>query len=188
MNPTTDQISHREYLKSSTWKNIRMAALDHYGRVCAKCNQYGTDVHHLLYPSVQGEESMEDLMVLCRSCHEAIHSAQRGCSFSDSIHINGLFNYLTEKQREILSLNLSSSLYCVFMSDTNEGERVRQIALKMLDIRRYYGLKKDHEKKMLSLKESRKIQNSKQKMNLQHQNKYKKLLEESNPRLYGFKK
>lgn len=152
-----NQISHRRYLKSPKWYNIRMAALDHYGRKCAKCNQYGTDVHHLVYPQVQGEEKMEDLMVLCRCCHEAIHSAERACSGSDSLHVTGLYNYLTEKQKEILSLNLKNSLHFVFMSDTPEGKRVREIALKMLNVRSYYGLQKNYNgEKYLTAEQSRK--------------------------------
>lgn len=162
MNKSPHKISYLEYLKSPTWHNIRSAALEHYGTNCAKCNQYGTDVHHLIYPDIRGEESMEDLMVLCRDCHEAIHSAQRGCAGFDSLHVIGLYNYLTEKQKEILSLNLQDSLYYIFMSDTPEGERVRKMALKLLNVERYYGLKRNYKnEKYLTPKQSKKIYESK---------------------------
>lgn len=133
-----NQIHHRRYLNSSKWYNIRMKALEYYGKKCAKCDQYGVDVHHLNYPEIQGEEEMEDLCVLCRPCHDAIHSADR--AGSGSLHINGLFNYLTHKHKEILSSNLKDSLYFVFLSDTPDGEMVRDMALELLNVDSYHGL------------------------------------------------
>jgi hypothetical protein len=189
MSLSTNQISHRQYLKSPTWSGIRMTALDYYGKICAKCNEYGTDVHHLIYRG-EGQEQMSDLVVLCRSCHEALHSAERGSSHTNRIHINGLFNYLTKTQKEILSLNLESPLYSVFISDTPKGEEIRNMALKMLNVKEYYGLdKKDKNEKFLTINESKKLQenkkNKEQRKLIKNQNKFKKFLAQSNPRLYG---
>lgn len=189
MYQSIDQIAHRQYLKSPKWYNIRMAAINHYGRICAKCNEYGTDVHHLIYRG-EGQELMSDLIVLCRSCHTALHAAEKGCSYTNRIHITGLFNYLTKTQKEILSLNLESPLYSVFMSDTPEGENLRMMALKMLNVKEYYGLKKKNKnEKYLTRKKLQKLQETKikkqQRKQIKNQNYFKNLLEQSNPRLYG---
>lgn len=34
----------------------------------------GNDVHHIIYKSHQGSDLPENLIVLCRECHLAIHS------------------------------------------------------------------------------------------------------------------
>jgi hypothetical protein len=133
-----NKIHHRRYLNSPKWYNIRIKALEYYGKKCCKCEQYATDVHHLDYPEVQGEEEMEDLCVLCRPCHDAIHSAEKGGQ--GTLHINGLFNYLTDKHKEILSLNLKDSLLFVFFSDTPDGKMIRNESLKLLNVDSYYGL------------------------------------------------
>ena len=33
------------------------------------------DVHHLAYPNVPGTESDEELIVMCRTCHESVHAS-----------------------------------------------------------------------------------------------------------------
>lgn len=33
------------------------------------------DVHHLAYPDVLGTESDDDLIVMCRRCHESVHAS-----------------------------------------------------------------------------------------------------------------
>lgn len=33
------------------------------------------DVHHLHYPAVPGTEADEDLVLLCRNCHETVHAS-----------------------------------------------------------------------------------------------------------------
>lgn len=33
------------------------------------------DVHHLAYPDIPGTERDEDLVVMCRACHESVHAS-----------------------------------------------------------------------------------------------------------------
>src|SRR3954451_10805628 len=42
------------------------------------------DLHHLNY-NTQGEERPEDLLVLCRSCHENMHQDSLGVSWDDPV-------------------------------------------------------------------------------------------------------
>lgn len=61
------------YLTSAHWKEFRAAVLLERGRKCEQCG--GTSriqVHHLTYKRC-GNERPDDVVVLCRSCHEEIH-------------------------------------------------------------------------------------------------------------------
>ena len=63
-----------QYLKSKEWSDIREPVLRKYNYQCAIC--YGTSilqVHHLTYKNI-GHENMEDLICLCKSCHEKTHN------------------------------------------------------------------------------------------------------------------
>ena len=191
------RAAHRAYLNSSKWDKIRYAALNHYGRVCAKCGGFGKDVHHKCYPEIQGEEKMKDLQVLCRSCHNAVHMAERALDYNNALHVQALFSYLTGSQVDIITskLNLQYPLYSAMISDSKDGEDARQMAMQMLGIHRYYGLKtqaKPNNEKYITAKESKRRQAEKLKAQQDSQrNKqraWKKNLQESNPRLYGFNK
>jgi hypothetical protein len=188
MRLSINQLSHREYLKSALWKKVRAKALEHHGNICSKCNEFGTDVHHLYYPEFWGEEEMSDLMVLCRSCHDAIHGIEKGNSYNDVVHIQSLYNYLTDKQKEIISSNLQVPLCLVFMSDSIDGRRARNMAVNMLNVRGYYGLdfkNKFENETYLTPQESQKIKNKEKRKQVKKQNTWKKLLIASNPRLHG---
>jgi hypothetical protein len=188
MAASIDQLSHRQYLRSSTWQKIRKEAFNHYGKICKKCGGLGTDVHHLRYPDVQGEEKIKDLMVLCRSCHEAIHGIQRGSLYNEKVHVRALYGYLTEKQKQIISTNLKIPITLIFMSDSLDGQRARNMAVKMLNVRGYYGIKKEKKEdygNYLSRQELQKIQLKQKRKQVKKQNVWKKLLIASNPRLHG---
>lgn len=67
-------LTKRAYLKSDQWQQRRRErlALDHYS--CAACGISGVplDIHHLHYRTYRNE-GMEDLVSLCRSCHDLQH-------------------------------------------------------------------------------------------------------------------
>ena len=186
MKLSVDQISHRRYLQSSTWQDVRDKALKHYGKTCNKCGDYATDVHHLHYPDVQGEEEMDDLEVLCRDCHEAIHAIQRGNRFDDEVHVQSLYNYLTEKHKKIISEKLNIPVSFIFMCDSLEGKRARNMAMKMLNVYGYYGLeKKNKDENYITLEESKRRQEKEKRKELKKRKAWEKLLLASNPRLRG---
>jgi 5-methylcytosine-specific restriction endonuclease McrA len=66
--------SKQEYLKSSQWQTIRKRILkrDHY--TCCKCQakDQPLEIHHLHYQNLCVEKD-EDLVSLCRNCHESQH-------------------------------------------------------------------------------------------------------------------
>ncbi len=142
---TDSQIIHRQYLQSPVWKAKRAEALNHYGAICGRCGRHGTDVHHKTYKRAGGHELMEDLEVVCRSCHEAHHQAERcaraaGRRHSKGIHIQAIYGCLTweQKQRICTKLNITSGdLYVRLLDRSAKAER--EEALKMIGMEYAYG-------------------------------------------------
>ena len=68
-------FNKKAYLKSAQWKALRLATLkrDHY--TCQQCgiDNVPLDVHHIHYNNL-GNEPLEDLVCVCRSCHQEIHN------------------------------------------------------------------------------------------------------------------
>lgn len=137
-NLSIKQIQHREYLQSPLWRSIRKNAIIHYGEVCGKCGEYGTDVHHLTYERVGGDELIEDLQVLCRDCHEAVHAVDR----KSKIHKNGkksctligLYYSLSKKQKKQIEEKYLVNAYAILTSPSDFGVDARKTAMKMAGI------------------------------------------------------
>lgn len=64
-----------QYLQSDHWKNLRLEKLSREDACCEICGfrSVSNDVHHLRYPRPLTKTKLNDLVVLCRSCHELIH-------------------------------------------------------------------------------------------------------------------
>jgi hypothetical protein len=67
------QAEYRTYLSSSHWIQKRVEILQQANGLCEICSQPANQVHHLHYRSI-GNEQPEDLMAVCRECHELIHA------------------------------------------------------------------------------------------------------------------
>ena len=68
---------YHRYLESEEWGNKRADVLARDDEKCEHCGGYFyLHVHHLTYERV-GAESLDDLLTLCRSCHEAVHQRVR---------------------------------------------------------------------------------------------------------------
>lgn len=66
--------SYQEYMQSELWrrKRTRILARDNYR--CQKCGSaINLRVHHIRYPECFGDESDDDLITLCDSCHQEVH-------------------------------------------------------------------------------------------------------------------
>lgn len=69
-------MPYREYLETPWWQELRRSKVRAAGFRCEWCGggRRRLDVHHLTYER-RGYELWEDLIVLCRACHEAEHGA-----------------------------------------------------------------------------------------------------------------
>lgn len=71
---TATQAAYRVYLQSEHWRSLRLEAFKRYGRKCSKCPATcRLDVHHVRYRHPWTDGVMDDLMILCRRCHELEH-------------------------------------------------------------------------------------------------------------------
>lgn len=63
-----------EYLKTPEWKVMRSRKLIMAGNRCQVCGSTAKplDCHHNSYERL-GDELLEDLVILCRSCHQRYH-------------------------------------------------------------------------------------------------------------------
>lgn len=69
---------YANYLKSEHWKSKRAEALRHHGGKCSVCgSRDDLQVHHKHYGSLK-HETMNDLQILCRGCHENAHEGKPG--------------------------------------------------------------------------------------------------------------
>lgn len=73
----TKGTGYRAYLLTDEWKRRRAIKLRQAGHRCQLCNGTGgLDVHHRTYERA-GNERIDDLIVLCRSCHDVFHQHRR---------------------------------------------------------------------------------------------------------------
>lgn len=71
----TVYASYQDYLASQDWKQRRARILKRDNYQCKICGTgMNLRVHHIRYPDILGEEPDEDLITVCDSCHEKIHS------------------------------------------------------------------------------------------------------------------
>lgn len=68
-------IAYQEYLKTDHWRELRKRAIDRWGDRCSNCSVPGVDVHHLRYGNLF-DVTEDDLMPLCRRCHDAVHASR----------------------------------------------------------------------------------------------------------------
>lgn len=64
---------HNVYLKSKEWKEKRDLVMEFYNHKCNDCDNKATDVHHLTYDNIF-KEKFDDLIPLCRNCHNKKHT------------------------------------------------------------------------------------------------------------------
>lgn len=68
-----DKRIYSQYLKSRAWKNKRQRVIARAKGICEECRVNKiAQVHHLTYKHI-GDEQLNELMGLCKECHEAKH-------------------------------------------------------------------------------------------------------------------
>ena len=65
--------SYGDYLQTRHWAITKAKSISNAHYACDKCgSQSGLHVHHVSYDRI-GEEELDDLRVLCNSCHKKEH-------------------------------------------------------------------------------------------------------------------
>lgn len=68
-----NEVDYHAYLQSPGWKAKREAVFAERGRACERCGDTRyLHIHHLTYDNL-GAEPLEDLRILCWSCHDLEH-------------------------------------------------------------------------------------------------------------------
>jgi 5-methylcytosine-specific restriction endonuclease McrA len=63
-----------DYINSQKWRDFREKAFEFHGRNCASCgSKNNLHVHHKHYKTFKNE-TVGDVMILCKTCHEDVHS------------------------------------------------------------------------------------------------------------------
>lgn len=64
------------YLRSEKWSSVRLEALVRCGGKCLICGEasVSNDAHHIFYPSSFWDTTVDDVVILCRPCHELVHA------------------------------------------------------------------------------------------------------------------
>ena len=71
---------YKIYLNSAQWRIFRWNVRKYFNFTCQRCGSTSSlDVHHLHYETI-GEESIHDVTLLCRTCHESEHNITESAS------------------------------------------------------------------------------------------------------------
>ena len=61
-------------------KNYKSIYFKHFGYgeqdviLCEVCSSKSVDIHHIIYKSQGGKDEIDNLIALCRSCHDKAHN------------------------------------------------------------------------------------------------------------------
>lgn len=82
------------FLKSDRWKAVRLEALAREGGKCQICGEESiyNDAHHIWYPKAIYDTTEKHLVVLCRPCHNFIHTMLPECKTEDESEGVGQWN------------------------------------------------------------------------------------------------
>lgn len=74
-----------KYLKSDKWNNARLEALVREKGKCQICGEESihNDAHHIWYPEDIYQTTEKHLVILCRLCHDFLHSLVPECKTRD---------------------------------------------------------------------------------------------------------
>ena len=130
--------AHREYLKSATWQDIRSDILKRDNHTCQWCKNPGSDVHHLTYKN-WGNEKPEDLITLCRACHDRHHSNKKTTKGKKHTNIRKIYGYLNDEQKMEICEKFSISPFSLRYHLVSMGDYLPCIyAAQLLGYEGYY--------------------------------------------------
>ena len=67
-------VEYQEYLQSKEWQIVRRKRLQIDGYRCQMCGTgKNLQVHHISYEHLGQEKEIDDLVTLCKECHQKVH-------------------------------------------------------------------------------------------------------------------
>lgn len=76
-------MNYIKYIQSAEWFEKRDSRLRYDDSKCRTCgSRVNLEVHHITYERL-GDELLEDLITLCKECHQAITSVIRRRRYND---------------------------------------------------------------------------------------------------------
>lgn len=64
---------YNQYIRSERWKELRELALQRAQFKCELCGNPYSAVHHIKYPANYDTDTLENVLVVCETCHEKLH-------------------------------------------------------------------------------------------------------------------
>ena len=70
--------------------------LDYYGLTvadwlpCESCGTTAVDIHHILFKSQGGKDVIENLVSLCRDCHNKCHNSPDFNDYVQDLHLSNI--------------------------------------------------------------------------------------------------
>ena len=69
------KTEYLDYLLTDHWQGLRQASFIKHGKVCHACrSREKLQAHHLIYRHPLTNCTPDDILPLCESCHESLHS------------------------------------------------------------------------------------------------------------------
>lgn len=73
--PRKSYASYYDYLRSEEWQQKRLQVLVRDNFKCQLCGSgKNVQAHHISYENLYTEAELDDLVTLCKACHEKVHS------------------------------------------------------------------------------------------------------------------
>lgn len=94
-------MNYSEYISSVKWKATRKRILERDNNHCMLCHsEERLEVHHNSYENLFNE-SDDDLVTLCRECHERVTNFQRSKRYSKRIHVPEEISTIILRRKEV---------------------------------------------------------------------------------------
>ncbi len=100
---TVSRSEHQNFIKSEYWKNLTERYKNIIGQQCELC--FSNDslcVHHNNYWN-KGKETSEDIIILCRKCHNKFHKNVK--HFNDYIKLLRINDKICVQQKQKIDIN-----------------------------------------------------------------------------------
>jgi hypothetical protein len=99
-------MEYGEYLKSEQWQKLRSKRLNIDNYQCQICGR-GDDlqVHHITYANIEHEDIYNDLITLCRRCHEDIEAEK-----TQKKQLGDIYHKVKYQKKTMLSIGFAESI------------------------------------------------------------------------------